>query len=275
MFAEGKKARRIAVISGKGGVGKTVITANLAAALSSIGRRILVVDADLGLANIDILLGVDPQFTIQDALRGTHSLDEILLHTTKGFDLLPAGSGMPEGAAFTTTLAEKMASILNSLEHRYDAILLDAGAGVGDVVLFFAGLAHEILLVATPEPTSLMDAYATIKIVSQLHDRNEFLLVVNQANPDCSNQIGIAVANHLQNVISKFLGSKDQNPVRVELIGVIPQDPAIPSSIRQRQLLAETNPQAIAAGLMNTLAGFFDTRIQAESFEPSKLRSIN
>jgi flagellar biosynthesis protein FlhG len=275
MFAEGKKAQRIAVISGKGGVGKTVITANLAAALASIGRRILVVDADLGLANIDILLGVDPQFTIQDAFRGTRSLDEILLHTTQGFDLLPAGSGLPEDAAFTTRLAENMASILDSLEHRYDAILLDAGAGVGDVVLFFAGLAHEILIVVTPEPTSLMDAYATIKILSQIHDRNEFLLVVNQANPDCSNQIGIAVANHLQNVISKFLGSKDQNPVRVELVGAIPQDPAIPDSIRQRRLLAETNPQAIAAGLMNTLAGFFDTRLQAESSKPSKLPSVN
>jgi flagellar biosynthesis protein FlhG len=265
MAAEGKKARRIAVISGKGGVGKTVITANLAAAWTAMGRRILVVDADLGLANLDILLGVDPPFTIQDAFRGIRPLEEILVHTGRGFDLLPAGSGLPEGAAFTAAMAENMTSILDSLGDRYDAILFDAGAGVGDVVLFFAGLAHEILLVATPEPTSLMDAYATIKIVSQLHQRNEFFLVVNQTDPLRSGQVGTAIANHLQNVISKFLRSKDQSPVRVELVGAIPQDPAIPQAIRQRRLLAETAPGAPSAGLMNTLAGFFDTRILAAS----------
>jgi flagellar biosynthesis protein FlhG len=263
MATEEKKARRIAVISGKGGVGKTVITANLAAAWTSIGRRILVVDADLGLANIDILLGVDPPFTIQDTFRGTRTLEEVLVHTNKGFDLLPAGSGLPEGTAFTTTLAENMTSILDALDSRYDAILFDVGAGVGDVVLYFAGLAHEILLVSTPEPTAMMDAYATIKIVSQQCGRNEFLLVVNQINPFRAGQIGSAVANHLQNVISKFLQSKDQGPVRIELVGSIPLDSAVQQAIRQRRLVAETNPRAPSAGLMNTLAAFFDTRMQA------------
>jgi flagellar biosynthesis protein FlhG len=262
MAVEKKKARRIAVISGKGGVGKTVITANMAAALSCIGRRILVVDADLGLANLDIMLGVDPRFTIQDVLHGICPLEEVLLPTARGFDLLPAGSGVPEDTQLTPALAEKIESLLRSLEDRYDAILFDAGAGVGDVVLFFANLAHEILLVVTPEPASLMDAYATIKILSQLYARSEFLLVVNQADPNCSGQIGVSVANHLQNVISRFLGPSHQNPVRVELIGSIPQDPTIPKAIRQRQLLADISPQAPATCLMNHLAGFFDTRMQ-------------
>lgn len=257
-----KRARCIAVISGKGGVGKTFITANFAASLSSRGRRILVVDADLGLANLDVLLGMDPQFTIQDVLRGTHSLDDVLLHTTQGFDLLPAGSALPEGAVFTQALVENITSILGSLQHRYDIILFDAGSGVGDVVLLFARLAHEILLVATPEPTSLIDVYATIKIISQLHKRKEFLLIVNQVNPDRSSQIGVAVANRLQNVISKFLSSGLQAPVRLKLIGTIPEDPFIPLSIRQRQLLTEINPHASSTCLMNSLAGFLDKRIQ-------------
>lgn len=263
MGTKEKTAHCIAVISGKGGVGKTFITANLAASLSSMGRRILVVDADLGLANLDVVLGVDPQFTIQDVFQGIRSLDDVLLHTAQGFDLLPAGSALPESSVFTTSLVENITSIINSLEHCYDIILFDAGTGVGDVVLFFASLAHEILLVATPEPTSIIDVYATIKIITQLHRRNEFLLIVNQANPDCSDQIGATVARHLQNVISKFLNPNRQAPVRLELIGAIPEDPSVPLAIRQRQLLAEICPQAPSTCLMNNLAGFLNTRIHA------------
>jgi flagellar biosynthesis protein FlhG len=254
-----KRARRIAVISGKGGVGKTVITANLAAALSLLGRRVLVVDADLGLANLDILLGLDPQYTIYDAFRGICSLEEVILPTSQGFDLIPAGSGLPEGTAYTSTFAKHFESILSSLDSRYDAILFDAGAGIGNVVLYFANLAHEILLVVTPEPTSLMDAYATIKILHQLHERHKFLLIVNQAAPDGSKQMGVAVADHLQKVISKFLGSP--NPIRLELIGCLPQDPAIPHSIRQRQLLRESNAQAPSTRLIHHFANFLDMHV--------------
>lgn len=252
------KARRIAVISGKGGVGKTVITANLAGALASLGRRVLVVDADLGLANLDIILGLDPKLTIQDVLHGECSMEEILLPTARGFDLLPAGSGIQESVLYTRELAEKIESLLVPLESRYDIIFFDAGAGVGDVVLLFANLAHEILLVVTPEPTSLMDAYATIKILNQLHERSQFLLVVNQTNPRYPDQVGIAVSKHLQNVSTRFLESPC--PVQIELAGSIPQDPAVPNSIRQRQLLAETSPRARATCLLHNVAGFLNAR---------------
>jgi flagellar biosynthesis protein FlhG len=261
MVTEKKKARKISVISGKGGVGKTFITANLAAALSSFGRKILVVDADLGLANLDILLDVAPQFTIHDAIHGGLPLNEVLVPTTKGFDLIPAGSGMPEGTMFTETLARNIESFLNILDDRYDAILFDAGAGIGDVVLFFANLADEILLVVTPEPTSMMDAYATIKILHQLHGRSEFSLIVNQANPDCSNKVGASIAAHLQNVISRYLESGDGNPIKLELIGSIPLDSAIPRAVRQRQLLTETDRECPSLCPMNHLAGYLDTRI--------------
>lgn len=261
MGTKTRKAHRIAIVSGKGGVGKTFITANLAARLASSGRRILVVDADLGLANLDILLDVEPQFTILDALHGIQPPEKILVHTSKGFDLLPTGSGLPEGTMMTQALSEGMPSILASIEDRYDIILFDAGAGVGDVVLFFAGLADEVLLVATPEPTSLMDSYATIKILNQTYGRNEFLLIVNQANPGSFVQIGHSVAGHLQNVISRFIGSEEKKPVHLELIGSIPLDPAIPQSIRRRQLLSETNPEALSAYPLNNLADSIRTHI--------------
>jgi flagellar biosynthesis protein FlhG len=260
MLDENKKARRIAIISGKGGVGKTVITANLAAALSLNGRRILVVDADLGLANLDIIMGLDPKFTIQDILSGARTLDEVVLRTNKGFDLLPAGSGLSEGAVLTTDLAEKMKSYLCVLECKYDMILFDGGAGIGDIVLFFANLAHEILMVVTPEPTSLTDCYATIKLLKKVHGRSEFLLLVNQANPGCPGQIGTSVASHLQRVISQFIESKG-NEVNVHLIGSIPSDPAIPQSIQRRQLLAQYSPQAPATCLMNNLADTLHRRM--------------
>ncbi len=261
MGTELRKARRIAVVSGKGGVGKTVITANLAAKLAMSGQRVLVVDADLGLANLDILLGVAADHTLLDVVHGRRSLDEALLHTDKGFDLLPAGSGLPEGAAFTHTLGEGVESILSSVDRVYDVILFDAGAGVGDVVLFFAGLSDEILLILTPEPTSLMDSYATIKILNRIHGRSEFLLIVNQADPNCSGEIGATVVGHLRNVISKFIDSDQKRPVKIELIGSIPLDPAIPQAIRQRQLLAEMCPDAPSAGLMNYLADFLHARL--------------
>ena len=261
MVTGANKARCLAVISGKGGVGKTFIAANLAASLSSMGRRILAVDADLGLANLDVVLGIDPQFTIQDVFQGNRSLDDVLIHTAQGFDLLPAASALPEGAAFTETLAENITSILSSLEHNYDIILFDAGAGVGDVVLFFAGLAHEILLVATPEPTSIIDVYATIKIISQLHKRNDFLLIVNQADPGCSDQIAGTVAHNLQDVISRFLSPNHQAPVRLDLIGAIPDDPSVPLAIRHRRPLADIYPQAPSVCLMNNLAGSLDSRL--------------
>jgi flagellar biosynthesis protein FlhG len=259
MTTEKHKALRIALISGKGGVGKSVITLNLAAALSSLGRKTLAVDADLGLASLDVILDISPQSTIFDALHRGSPLDEALIHTTKGFDLLPAGSGLPEGTMVTQALAESVEAGFSSLEDRYDIFLLDAGAGIGDVVLFFANLAHEILLVVTPEPTSVMDAYATIKILHQNYGRSEFLLVVNQADPDRSDQVGASIAGHLRNVISRYLESDP--PVRLELIGSIPRDPAIPRAVRHRQLLVETDPKAPAIGGIARMADFLEKRI--------------
>jgi flagellar biosynthesis protein FlhG len=261
MAVNGKKACRMAVISGKGGVGKTVITANMAAALASIGRRVLVLDADLGLANLDIVLGLAPEFTIQDALRGTQPLDKVIVPTFRGFDLLAAGSGAPEGALFTPAMADGVKSVLAELDSQYDAILFDAGAGVGDVVLFFADLANEILLVVTPEPTSIMDSYATIKILNRVYKRTEFHLIVNQANPRCPDQIGTAVAGHLQKVTSRFLEDRDQDTIRIQLIGSIPTDPAVPKAVMQRQLLSEASPQAPSTNRIAHLANYFRTRI--------------
>jgi flagellar biosynthesis protein FlhG len=253
-MASDQKARRIAVISGKGGVGKTVITANLAAALAADGKRVLVLDADLSLANLDVILGLDPKRTIQDVLQGSCRPDDALIRTEKGFDLLPAGSGLQENTVLSKNLTEKTEALLDELEDRYDFMLFDAGAGLGDVVLFFATLAHRILVVVTPEPTSIMDAYASIKVLRRLYDRNEFMLVVNQADPERPDQTGAFVVGHLQSVVSKFVDADKSPRVCLQLIGSLPRDPAIPRAVKNRQLLSEMHPPAASAGYVNTMA---------------------
>jgi flagellar biosynthesis protein FlhG len=154
-----------------------------------------------------------------------------------------------------------MRSILQTVEDRYDIILFDAGAGVGDVVVFFAGLSNEIMLIVTPEPTSLMDAYATIKILNQIHGKDEFLVVVNQADPDSLNQIASTIVGHLKNVAARFLDSRQGKSVRIDLIGSIPLDPAIPRAIRQSQLLAEACPDAPSTFGICSLADLLGARI--------------
>jgi len=256
------RARRYAIVSGKGGVGKTVITANLAAALAARGSRTLVVDADLGLANLDVILGLNPSGTLQDVLSGDLPVEEILLSTRGGFDLLPAGSGTMEATLLTPALAESVQAMLEKLEPSYDAILFDAGAGIGEVVLFFARLADEILLVVTPEPTSLMDAYATVKVLALRFGCNNFRLVVNQTNPRNPEQSGSLVADRLQQVISRFLSNESSKPVRIHLAGVLPSDPAIGRAIARQKLLQETEPSAPALSHIRRLAESLDSASQ-------------
>jgi flagellar biosynthesis protein FlhG len=239
-----RRARRYAVISGKGGVGKSVITANLAAAFASAGQRTLVIDADLGLANLDVMLGLNPTGTIQDVLAGSLAIDKVLVPTRAGFDLLPAGSGTLENSLLTPELATSLRQLLDTLEFRYDAILFDAGAGIGEVVLFFARLADEIVLVVTPEPTSLMDAYATVKILSLRFGCTDYRLVVNQADPHCPEKSGAMIATHLQQVVSRFLSVDGGIPVRLHLTGTLPKDPAVSRSISRQRLLSESDPEA-------------------------------
>ena len=153
-----RKARITAVTSGKGGVGKTFLSANLAAALARQGERVLVLDADLGLANLDVVLNLFPKITLHDVFTGKHSLEEAILPAPGGFHVLLAGSGMVEYSRLTPEVREQLVDVVQRVVPRFDRILLDTGAGISDVVLYTVSLADEVLVVATPEPTSLTDA---------------------------------------------------------------------------------------------------------------------
>src|SRR5690349_15277330 len=150
-----RRARVTAITSGKGGVGKTFVAANLAAALARRGQRVLVLDADLGLANLDVVLNLYPKLTLHDVFTGHASLDDAIQQVGGNFSVLLAGSGMLEYSRLTPEMGDRLRALITQVRPRFDHVLLDTGAGISDVVLFTVSLADEVIVVATPEPTSL------------------------------------------------------------------------------------------------------------------------
>jgi flagellar biosynthesis protein FlhG len=234
----------VAVTSGKGGVGKTFVSANLAAALAGAGRKVLVLDADLGLANLDVVLNLFPKITLHDVFTGKNTLADAVLPAPGGFYVLLAGSGMVEYSRMTPEIREQLQKVITEVAPRFDHVLLDTGAGISDVVLYTVSLAGEVLVVVTPEPTSLTDAYATIKVLATTQGRRKIQLLVNQTRKLGE---GRNVRAQLQQVIDRYVNPTLTSPVRLELLGDVPSDPAVRESVQRRQLLMQSMPGTPAA----------------------------
>ncbi|MES3015652.1 MAG: MinD/ParA family protein [Pseudomonadota bacterium] len=251
---EARRAEVMAVTSGKGGVGKTFLSANLAAALAKRGRHVLVLDADLGLANLDVVLNLHPETTLHDVFTGKCHLEDAILPAPGGFSVLLAGSGLVEYSRLTPEVREQLQRIIDTLAPRFDHILLDTGAGISDVVLYAVSLADEVLVLATPEPTSMTDAYATIKVLATQQQRRAIRLVVNQVGRIGEGKV---IRNQLQLVVDKFvvplLSEGSAAPV-LELIGEVPLDPSVREAVQKRQLLVELLPGSAAARAVDAIA---------------------
>jgi flagellar biosynthesis protein FlhG len=241
----------LAVTSGKGGVGKTFVSANLAAALAKRGHRVLVLDADLGLANLDVVLNLYPKLTLHDVFTGKAKLEEAIVRAPGGFSVLLAGSGMVEYSRLTSEVRDDFLRIMSGLIPHYDIIILDTGAGISDVVLFAVSLASEVLVVATPEPTSLTDAYATIKVLAGQQKRHNIRMVINQT---ARLGDGRAITTQLQQVLDRFVKSEPERPLRLIHMGDIPADPSVRQAVMRRQLLLQSTPGCQAAMAISQLA---------------------
>jgi flagellar biosynthesis protein FlhG len=249
-----RTSRIVAVTSGKGGVGKTFATTNLAAALAHMGQRVLVLDADLGLANVDVVLNLFPKLTLHDVFTGQCKLVDAVLPAPGGFSVLLAGSGMVEYSRLTPHVRDQLQAVVAEMAPQFDIVLLDTGAGISDVVLYTVSLADEVLVVATPEPTSLTDAYATIKVLATTQGRREVRLLVNQTlkPTDARN-----VRNQLQAVVDRYVNpglDTPNTPMRIELLGGVPADAAVREAAQRRQLLWLASPGAGAATALTEAA---------------------
>jgi flagellar biosynthesis protein FlhG len=237
--------RVFAVTSGKGGVGKTNLVSNLAIEMARCGRRVLLIDADLGLANVDIVLGVSPQATLAEVLRGEKRISEAIVSGPAGVKILPAASGVVEIAHLSAEERLLLLTELDSLDEEFDVVLLDTGAGISENVLFFASAAQEIIVVAIPEPTSMADAYALMKVLGARHAARRFRLVVNMVK---SAEEGRSVYARLSEVASRFLD------VSIDYLGHVLQDPSVRRAVTQRRPLCLAYPDSPASRAINGLS---------------------
>ncbi len=225
--------RVIAVTSGKGGVGKTNLCGNLAVLAAKAGRRVLILDADLGLANLDTVLGIQPRFHLGHLLDDAAPLDQVLAAGPAGVRVLSAGSGIPRLTHLDDAQKLRLVTALDLIEDRFDLLFIDSSPGIGDNVRFFVAAAQEALLVVTPEPTSLVAAAAAVKVLSQEAGLRHFNVVVNQAPSDESARDSF---DSLTTTASRVLSA------RVKYLGRLPRDEELPRAVMSRRPLVELSP---------------------------------
>jgi flagellar biosynthesis protein FlhG len=203
------------------------------------------------------VLNLYPKLTLHDVFTGQTQLEDAILPAPAGFSVLLAGSGMIEYSRLTPTVRDQLHDVIQLVRPRFDRVLLDTGAGISDVVLYTISLADEVLIVATPEPTSLTDAYATIKVLASTQPRRLMRLLVNQVQRPGEAR---AIRKQLQLVVDRYVNAGLDRPVMIELLGEVPLDPVVRESVIKRELLLECAPgsaagQAIVAAAAKHLAG--------------------
>jgi len=250
----GSRVRTIAVTSGKGGVGKTCITVNLAVAFARRGRRVLLIDADLGLANVDTILGLHPRATLRQVLAGECAVGDVLLDGPAGIKIVPAASGFEEMARLGGKQIGELLTQFDRLAQSFDVALIDTGAGISPAVLCFGLAADEKLIVATPEPTALTDAYAMMKIFANRYGERSFDVVVNMAR---SRDDAARTFAHLSRVTERFLH------LTPRYCGYLPNDREVPEAIRRQQAVIELAPRAPASLALEALAVQLEAQPQA------------
>lgn len=231
-------SRVIAVTSGKGGVGKTSIAVNLGLALAKAGKRVVLVDADLGLANAEVLLGTTPPFSLFDVLYRGKDIGEVVWETTFGLKLVSGGSGIQEMTSLDQAMRSHVLESFKRLGAMADFLLIDTGAGINKTVLGFVAAAREVLFVVTPEPTSITDAYALMKVLAENRVRTGASVVVNRAR---NNAEGLLTAKRLASAAGRFLD------FQVSHAGTVVDDAVVAQAVRDQEPFIVSNPKALAS----------------------------
>jgi flagellar biosynthesis protein FlhG len=235
----------IAVTGGKGGVGKTTVSVNLAAALASRGKDVMLLDGDLGLANVDVFLGLTPRLTLADVIAGNCSLEEVVIESPQGFRVVPAASGITQLAELDTLTHLGLVRAFGDLTTRLEFMVVDTAPGIAGSVLQFSQAAQQVLVVICDEPASLTDAYALIKILSRDHGVRQFRVLANQSRGP---GLGQALFDRFERVASRFLS------VELDYVGEIPEDPFLRRSIREQRPVVAAYPSCPSAMALKTLA---------------------
>lgn len=231
--------RVMTVSSGKGGVGKTNVVVNLAVAFDRLGKRVLIMDADLGLANVDLLLGLTPKYNISHVLSGEKLFKEVLVNGPGRIRIMPASSGVQQLTELTDEQKLHFLNIMDEVDSEIDVLLIDTGAGISDTVLYFNLAAQERIVVVTPEPTSLTDAYALIKVLYTRHGERSFRILANQVSDE---REGKSIFANISKVADHFLDG-----LSLDYVGAIPKDIHVPKAVMQQKPLLELFPRAPAA----------------------------
>jgi flagellar biosynthesis protein FlhG len=250
LSALSQPVRVIAVTGGKGGVGKTSVAVNLATGLAAAGRRVVLLDGDLGLANVDVLLGLSPRYTLAHVLSGERTLDEILVTAKQGFQIVPAASGAADLAALGGAGHLGLVQAFSALAARLDVLIVDTAAGIAPGVLQFSQAAQHVLVVVTDEPASITDAYALIKVLSRDHGVRRFRVVSNMSRAAGE---GERLFRKLERVTTRFLD------VLLEYAGEIPDDEHMRRAIRVQRPVLDAHPASPAARALKKLVASADT----------------
>jgi len=237
--------RVIAVTSGKGGVGKSNLAVNLGIYLSSLGQKVTLIDTDLGLANIDLILGVTPEYHLGHFFSGEKTLPQITMEGPAGLRIIAGGSGFQELADISEWQLDKCLQQFYTLEQDSDIIIFDTGAGISNKVLRFVVAAKEVLVVTTPEPTAIVDAYGVIKVLARENSASKVYIVVNMVHKEDEGQ---QVLNRLVMVAEKFLDFP------VEPLGMVFYDQVVTKAVKVQQPFSLMNPQSKAAKNVQNLA---------------------
>lgn len=244
-YDSNETTRVIAVTSGKGGVGKTTVSINMALALAEKGKRVMLMDADLGLANIDVMLGLRSKLNMSHVLNGECDLEDIILTGPRGIKVIPASSGVKQMADLSEREQAGIISAFSSLSKQADVLIIDTAAGINSSTVKFCTAAQEVLLVVCNEPASITDAYATIKVLNQEHNISRFRILANMAQ---STVEGARIFQKLVDVTEQFLN------VSLDLIGTIPYDINSRKVVQQRKAIFDALPRSDTARAYKRLA---------------------